>query len=667
MSSAGIEISNLDNITEYYNKPYPFDFYPEQFKTDMVKNLLQAIDIDEESCFEGFILDIEGKELWLESTIVPVKGKQDKTDSLIVISINITERKQLEQKLRKNYTLFSQAEQMGKIGYWEWDVLTDRLIACSKQYAAIFESTMEELLDLSTKDGQVLDSQTAFDQDVVSSLHEDDQKRYVEVTDAAYENKEPWEIEFRYITSTQQILHLRELGEPILNQQGELIRTYGTIQDITDRKETEQRLKYQANHDALTGLINRRVFEERVAALLSTVEKDKAKHALCFMDLDQFKIVNDTCGHIAGDELLIQISSVLTKIIRNHDTLARLGGDEFGLLLEHCSLSNANRVITSILNAINDYQFLWEGHVFRVGISIGLTLITEESNNITELLRDADAACYVAKDMGRNRLHVHSPEDAEIAKHKGEMQWVSRLNHAFENDKFCLYAQSIVPLDGSNSRHYELLIRMLDNKGDIIPPNAFLPAAERYNLITKLDKWVIINAFETLKNNPEFVDEINFISINLSGTSLTNTTFLKFVISQLNKHSVAPNKICFEITETAAISNLNKAIKFITTLKDFGCKFALDDFGSGLSSFAYLKNLPVDYVKIDGMFVKDIVDDPIDHAMVKSINEIGQLMGKQTIAEFVENDEIMAELKKIGVNYAQGYGIGKPMPFNELV
>jgi EAL domain-containing protein (putative c-di-GMP-specific phosphodiesterase class I) len=292
--------------------------------------------------------------------------------------------------------------------------------------------------------------------------------------------------------------------------------------------------------------------------------------------------------------------------------------------------------------------------------------MTAETNSVTELMRDADAACYVAKDMGRNRVHVHNDDDTEIARHHGEMQWLSRLDHAIEKDKFCLYAQPIVSIESNDSRHYELLIRMIDKEGEVILPNAFLPAAERYNLITKLDKWVIINAFETLIKNPAFVEQLNFVSINLSGTSLTNESFLKFVISQLNKHGVDPKKICFEITETAAISNFNKAIKFITTLKAVGCKFALDDFGSGLSSFAYLKNLPVDYLKIDGTFVKDMVDDPIDHAMVKSINEIGQVMGKQTIAEFVENDEIMAELKKIGVNYAQGYGIGIPMPFNEL-
>ncbi len=273
----------------------------------------------------------------------------------------------------------------------------------------------------------------------------------------------------------------------------------------------------------------------------------------------------------------------------------------------------------------------------------------------------------MAKDLGRNRIHVYHPEDAEIAQRHGEMQWVARIHRALEEDRFCLYAQSIVPLDGSTDKHYELLLRMEDAKRKIIPPGAFLPAAERYNLITQLDTRVIENAFTLLAAQPVFVKQIQFISINLSGQSVADEPFLEFVITQLQDTGIEGEKVCFEITETAAISNLSSAMKFISTLKGLGCRFALDDFGSGLSSFAYLKNLPVDYLKIDGMFVRDIVDDPIDHAMVKSINEIGQVVGMQTIAEFVENDEIKGMLKAIGVNYAQGYGTGRPLAFDELL
>jgi diguanylate cyclase (GGDEF)-like protein len=448
----------------------------------------------------------------------------------------------------------------------------------------------------------------------------------------------------------------------------ELTQRIANIAAITIlRKQTEAQLTFHASHDALTGLVNRREFERRTERLLLTVKRDKDRHALCFMDLDQFKVVNDTCGHTAGDEMLRQLSSALQSVVRKRDTLARLGGDEFGVLMEHCSLDDAHRVATTLQKAIQDYQFAWEEHSFKVGVSIGLVPITESTSNLTLLLRDADVACYMAKDKGRNRIHVYHAEDVESTRRHGEMQWVTRLSHALEEDRFCLYVQAIVPLDASDDTHYEFLLRMIDETGEIIPPGAFLPAAERYNLITKIDHWVIEKSISLLADNPAFLNQVNFCSINLSGQSLTDPEILKFIVSLLKKSEIQGEKLCFEITETAAISNLNMAMKFISTLKNLGCRFALDDFGSGLSSFAYLKNLPVDYLKIDGMFVKDMVDDPIDHAMVKSINEIGHVMGMKTIAEFVENDVIKGMLKEIGVNYAQGYGIGKPQPFPELI
>lgn len=295
---------------------------------------------------------------------------------------------------------------------------------------------------------------------------------------------------------------------------------------------------------------------------------------------------------------------------------------------------------------------------------MGLVAIIETTSNLTELLKNADIACYMAKEQGRNRINVYYPEDLEVTQRYGEMQWVARLNQALEENRFVLYAQSIVPLGANTGKHFELLLRMVDENGDVSTPGTFLPAAERYNMISKIDRWVIKSAFGFLNDNPSFLKKINFCSINLSGQSITENDFLDFIIAQLDESGIEGKKICFEITETAAISNLSLAIKFITTLKGLGCRFALDDFGSGLSSFAYLKNLPVDYLKIDGMFVKDIVDDPIDRAMVKSINEIGQVMGMQTIAEFVENDVIRGMLKEIGIDYVQGYAIDKPQPLN---
>ncbi len=462
-------------------------------------------------------------------------------------------------------------------------------------------------------------------------------------------------------------LEFRANFVPINGTDGKVDRLLGITIDITERKLAEKQLSYQVSHDALTGLINRREFERRAERLLATIKRDNTDHALCFLDLDQFKVVNDTCGHMAGDEMLRQLGSVLQAVVRQRDTLARLGGDEFGVLMEHCTLEHAQRVATSLQTVVQDYQFSWQGQSFRVGVSIGLVAITESIPSLTELLKQADAACYMAKDLGRNRIHVYHPEDEALTRRHGEMQWVSRIHQALEDDRFCLYAQVIEPLDKRDDKHYELLIRMEDEQGEIIPPGAFLPAAERYNLIERLDRWVIEKAFTLLAENPEFQKQICFISINLSGQSLANLAFLDFIRSKLEASGIIGEKVCFEITETAAISNLGTAIKFIITLKELGCRFALDDFGSGLSSFGYLKNLPVDYLKIDGIFVKDIVEDPIDRAMVKSINEIGQVMGMQTIAEFVEDDVIKGMLKEIGVNYAQGYGIGKPLPFDELL
>ena len=438
-------------------------------------------------------------------------------------------------------------------------------------------------------------------------------------------------------------------------------------EDVTERKEAQEKLSYQVSHDSLTGLINRHEFESRAERLMSSSQSNAEKHALCFMDLDQFKIINDTCGHTAGDELLRQLATLLRGAVRKRDTLARLGGDEFGVLMEHCTLEQARRVTESLESTVRDFHFGWDAHSFRVSVSIGLVTIDESSPNLGELLKQADAACYMAKDLGRNRTHVYHPEDAELAQRHGEMQWVSRINRALEDGRYCLYAQPIVPLNDSGQRHYEVLLRMIDENGKIIPPGAFLPAAERYNLIGNLDRWVVQNTLALLAKNPTFVEETNFISINLSGQSVTSGEFLDFIMEQFKKTGIEAGKICFEVTETVAISNLTKARTFITFLQDFGCSFALDDFGSGLSSFGYLKNLPVNYLKIDGIFVKDIIDNSVDHAMVKSINDIGQVMGMQTIAEFVENDEIKGMLREIGVNYAQGYGVGMPLPFVEII
>ena len=441
-----------------------------------------------------------------------------------------------------------------------------------------------------------------------------------------------------------------------------------TVIDVTEARSLSEQLSYQASHDPLTGLLNRRAFEQRLQQLLEKARTNGTEHVLCYLDLDQFKIINDSCGHTAGDELLRQLGGMLQQQARGRDTLARLGGDEFAILLERCSIAQAQRVTSAVRNAIEKFRFAWEDKIFSVGVSIGVVPIDHNSESMASLLGMADAACYAAKDAGRNRVHIYREDDEDLARRRGETHWVTVINRAFEDDRFLLHCQSITPLGKANGElsGHEVLVRMRDDDDRMVVPGAFLPAAERYNLVPKLDRWVVGSTFDWFASHREHLESTLMCSINLSGSSLSEDGFLEFVVKQFRKHDLPPEKICFEITETAAIANLTHATRFINVLKSLGCRFALDDFGSGLSSFAYLKNLQVDYLKIDGMFVKDIVDDSIHQAMVKSINDMGHVMGKQTIAEFAESDDVLQMLKDIGVDYAQGYGLDQPRPLEEM-
>ncbi len=449
---------------------------------------------------------------------------------------------------------------------------------------------------------------------------------------------------------------------PIRAREGNLLGFVLVFHDVTEARRMAHEITHQASHDALTGLVNRREFEIRLRRVLETTRVDNSEHALCYLDLDQFKVVNDTCGHVAGDELLRQLAELLQGHIRKRDTLARLGGDEFGVLMEHCSLEQAKRVAHALHEAVEQFRFVWEDKSFNICVSIGLVPINSASEGISGVLSAADTACYVAKDSGRNRINIYLEEDAELVKRHGEMQWVTRINRALEEQRFQLHYQPIAtPHSEPNEvTHYELLLRMEDEEGNIVSPSTFLPAAERYNLTTRLDRWVFQTAFDWLNRHKADLQNLSLVSINLSGHSLGNNEFLTFIIEQFEKTNNLADKICFEITETAAVAKLSSATQFVKTLRTRGCHFALDDFGSGLCSFAYLKNFPVDFLKIDGSYVKHIVDDPIDLATVKSINEIAQAMGKKTIAEFVENEAILEKLKlpEINVDFAQGYYLG---------
>ena len=458
---------------------------------------------------------------------------------------------------------------------------------------------------------------------------------------------------------------------PIRSENRTTIGSVLVFKDVTEERRLSTELSYLASHDVLTDLINRREFELRVTSALQFSRNEKRQHVVAFLDLDQFKVVNDTCGHASGDKLLQDISALLKKQLRASDVLARLGGDEFALLLDTCPLDRAKDICERMRDSVQSYRLVYEGHSFSVSVSIGLTSIHSENKTVEEILANADAACYIAKDKGRNCVHVNYPQDTDIAARKGEMQWLSRINDALDFDRFVLYAQPIIPIqniDGARP-HFEILIRMLGKQGEIIPPGAFIPAAERYNLIMAIDKWVIRHSFLALqKGNLSNILKSTGVglSINLSGTSLGNQDVASFIVEQMKANKVPGHLISFEITETSIISNLANATSFITELQQHGIRFGLDDFGSGLSSFGYLRNLPVDYVKIDGSFVKEIDTNPIDLAVVRSIHNIAQTMGKKTVAEFVENEAILKQLGEIGVDFAQGWAIGKPSPLENL-
>ncbi len=435
-------------------------------------------------------------------------------------------------------------------------------------------------------------------------------------------------------------------------------------------QDAQAQLRYQARHDALTGLVNRQELERRLQQALQDVKQHRANHVFCYMDLDQFRVINDTCGHLAGDEMLRQISMILSQRIRAEDTFARLGGDEFGLLLSYCQVEKAIEIAAQLRQMVETFRFMHEGRLFQTGISIGIVEITTALKDVGEITRHADAACYVAKDNGRNQIHLFHPEDDVLLKRHVEMEWVLRINEAIEHNDFVLYCQGIFPLQQKElPPFYEILIRKRDEHGGIIPPAEFLPSAERYHLMTKIDRWVIQHAFMALQPLFKMQSSVNpfIVSINLSGMSLGDAQLLPYIQSCFETYDISPGHVCFEVTETSAIINIDNTIKLIKELQKMGTRFMLDDFGSGMSSFSYLKHLPVDFLKMDGAYVKDITSNQVDLAMAKAIQSVAQSMEIQTIAEYVEDEATLDCLKDMGVAYAQGFYLNRPLPLSEAL
>lgn len=586
-----------------------------------------------------------GETRYFDIEYVPFRNQQEQIIGSAISARDITVLKDTEEALRESQQRFHDFAAIGADLFWETDAEL-RFTYLSEQHCSLTGSPIEAWIGKSCLDFYAVFKPTAWD-------------HLTQTLDAL----EPFdiEIECQHLNGNARIL--RSMGRPVFSPQGVFCGYRGIGRDITEAHSLSQQLTHQATHDSLTGLVNRREFEHQLSQIIEKKQSSQLHHALCFLDLDQFKIVNDTAGHLAGDALLKQIADLLQAHIRQTDILSRLGGDEFGLLLQNCSLDKARIVTENLISELSQFRFIWEGQLFKIGASIGIVPVTAETDNLTLLFAKADVACYSAKDRGRNRVHICHAQAQGVTEQHNELMQVATIRKALEENRFRLYYQPIVPIDTETKIPvcYEILLRLQDIHGKILLPGSFLPAAERYGLMLEIDKWVIENVL--VKYGHYFQSQENTrISINLSGSSLNDDALLDFVQAQLDKTQLDPQKICFEITETVAISNFKQAIQFIEKMKEFGCHFALDDFGSGFSSFSYLKRFPIDYLKIDGSLVRDMVEDPTHQVMVSAINQICRAMQIRTIAEFVENGDTIVALEKIGVDYLQGYAMGKPQP-----
>jgi diguanylate cyclase (GGDEF)-like protein/PAS domain S-box-containing protein len=591
----------------------------------------------------------DGVWLWVVSRAKACLDEQGRARRIVGIDLDVTERKLFEEALFKE----KESAQITLQSIGDGVITTDS--KCCIEY---LNPVAEQLTGwrLEHAQGRMID-------EIFRSFHEE--------TCEPIEN--PLAVAIRRTRAIKSVrptllirrdgneLYIESCASPIRDGAGNVSGGVLVFHDVSESRELNRKLSYHASHDILTGLVNRREFESRLERALKSARARESSFALCHIDLDQFKIINDNCGHSAGDALLGQVGALLKSKIRWRDTVARLGGDEFGVLLESCSLEEAIRNAEALREAIRNYKFVWEERTFRLGASIGVVPLSPENEDVAALLSAADSACAAAKESGRNRIYSFQENDIDLMRRRREMQWAARINNALEDGRFEIFRQVIQPLQKPHpGLHYELLLRMRDEAGKIVAPDQFIAAAERYGLTPNIDRWMIEHALRWLVSEADEREKLAMCSINLSGQSLGDDKFLPFVIDHFHRSGIDASKICFEITETAAIASFSQANRFIHALKELGCRFALDDFGTGLSSFGYLKHFPVDFLKIDGSFVKEILHDPIDREMVRSINEIGHLTGKQTIAEFAENAEIIEMLRSLGVDYAQGYGIATP-------
>jgi diguanylate cyclase (GGDEF)-like protein/PAS domain S-box-containing protein len=567
---------------------------------------------------------------------------------ILILGINVRRRKRAEGSLRTNQERFRDFAESAADWFWEADS-DARFTYISSRSQEVLGVPVDELVGLTIEevfsDGEQHDDVSTQKNPRISQS-------------GSFQLQSFW----RRPDGMRRVIITS--GKPIRDLSDQLLGYRGTSRDISDSYSLTEELGYQASHDTLTNLLNRRAFEQRLQTLLSRIKEFPGEHALCYLDLDHFKVVNDTCGHVAGDELLRRLAKTLQNQVRKRDTVARLGGDEFGVLLEDCPPERAWQLVSSLHKCINDFQFIWNDQSFHVGASIGLVPINSSETTLDELLAAADRACYVAKDQGRNRVYLYRSDDVAVANNHGEILWVSRIQRALDENRVVICLQPIRPVipDASMGDNYEVLVRLIDEKGALISPSAFLPAAERYNLSTALDRRVLDEGLRHFTSDQGRLEGLSTAFINLSAQTFGNRSFLDYVLEKTHFYNMPPEKLCFEISERTALSRLEDAKDFVDELRKIGCRFALDDFGRGTYSFRYLKELHVDFVKIDGSFVRNMLKDPMDLVMVRSINEIARLSNAATVAEYVETADILAKLAELGIDYAQGYAVGRPMP-----
>lgn len=640
MNPAGLKIIEADSIEQVrYESVYDL-IAPED--REAYKAFNHRVFQGEQACMQYDVLGLQGSRKQVDSHAVPLRNDQGEIIAHLAITRDISEFQESQRELHKFLLAVEQCASM--IMITNAHGLIDYV---NPRFCSVTGFSSDECIGQTPKL-------------LYSGKHSEE---FYEQMWRQIGNGEEWRGNVQNRRKNGELYWASVIISPIKDDEGVITQYLCTQEDVTNSHQLTEQLEYQAKHCMLTGLVNRHEFEQQLEITLQLAKEHHTHHAILFCDVDQFKLINDTCGHAAGDQLLREISALFQKHVRQSDLVSRLGGDEFAVLIRHCDSDKAEQLVELIRQSVEDFSFLWETESFKVTISIGWLMLDDFSPDSATVLSQVDAACYTAKEQGRNRAYRHQDSEQERIR-LGEYQWVNKIHEGLKNNNFKLYVQEIRALQYAEDSHYEVLLRYIADDGQVIPPGAFLPPAERYGISPKIDRWVLDQVCHYLTT--ELSDDIS-LSVNLSGLSVNDPGFLEYVQATLHRYQVAPERICFEITETATISNLGEAVVFIKQMKEIGCYFSLDDFGSGLSSFGYLRTLPVDYVKIDGIFVKNICNNQIDRAMVRSINEIGQLMGKQTVAEFVEDDESQALLKELGVDYAQGYGISRPHPIEDLI